>query len=78
VRDRELVITVKDEGSGLDRGLARAIESGTVATDGSGLGVAVVIRLVERLQGRVAMESAANSGTGITLHIPLQDRSAPT
>jgi signal transduction histidine kinase len=78
VRDRELVITVKDEGSGLDRGLARAIESGTVATDGSGLGVAVVIRLVERLQGRVAIESAANSGTGITLHIPLQDRSAPT
>lgn len=78
VRDRELVVTVKDEGSGLDRGLARAIESGAVATDGAGLGVAVVIRLVERLHGRVAIESAPNSGTGITLHIPLQDRSATT
>jgi len=78
VRDRELVVTVKDEGSGLDRGLARAIESGAVATEGPGLGVAVVIRLVERLHGRVAIESAPDSGTGITLHIPLQDRSATT
>lgn len=76
VRDRELVVTVKDEGSGLDRGLAHAIESGAVATDGHGLGVAVVIRLVERLHGRVAIESAPGSGTVITLHIPLQDRSA--
>lgn len=78
VRGGELVVTVKDEGSGLDRGLARAIESGAVATEGRGLGVAVVIRLVERLNGRVAIESAPNSGTGITLHIPLQDRSATT
>ena len=75
VRDGELVVTVKDEGSGLDRGLARAIESGAVETDGAGLGVAVVIRLVERLNGRVAIESVPNSGTDITLHIPLQDRS---
>lgn len=78
VRDRELVVTVKDEGSGMDRGIARAIERGDVATDGTGLGVAVVIRLVERLQGRVAIESAPDSGTGITLHIPLQDRSTAT
>ena len=78
VRDRELVVAVTDEGSGLDGGLARAIESGAVTTEGPGLGVAVVIRLVERLHGRVAIESAPNSGTGITLHIPLQDRSATT
>lgn len=78
MRDRELVVTVKDEGRGLNQGLARAIESGAVATEGPGLGVAVVIRLVERLQGRVAIESAPDSGTSITLHIPLQDRSATT
>ena len=76
VWNRELVVTVKDEGSGLDRGLARTIESGAVATEGPGIGVAVIIRLVERLQGRVAIESAPYSGTVITLHIPLQDRSA--
>lgn len=78
VRNRELVVTVKDEGSGLDRGIARSIEHGAIATEGPGLGVAVVIRLVERLQGRVAIESSPDSGTSITLHIPLQDRSATT
>ena len=78
VRGRELVVVVEDEGSGLDRRIAHAIERGAVATDGPGLGVAVVIRLVERLQGRVAIESAPGSGTRIRLHIPLQDRSAAT
>lgn len=76
VQGSELVVTVKDEGSGLDRGIARALEDGTVVTEGPGLGVAVVIRLVERLQGRVAIESAPGSGTNITLHFPLQDRNA--
>lgn len=75
IRNRELVVSVRDEGRGLDRGLARALEDGTTVPDGPGLGVAVVIRLVERLQGRVAIESSPGSGTGITLHIPLQNRS---
>src|SRR5690606_14593816 len=78
VRSRELIVTVEDEGSGLDRRLAHAIERGNLATEGPGLGVAVVIRLVERLQGRVAIESAPGSGTSITLHIPLQNRNATT
>lgn len=78
VRSRELIVTVEDEGSGLDRRLAHAIERGNLATEGPGLGVAVVIRLVERLQGRVAIESAPGSGTSITLRIPLQNRSATT
>lgn len=78
MQDRELVVTVSDDGSGLDRGIARALESGTVLTEGSGLGVAVVIRLVERLQGRVSIASGTGTGTKITLNFPLQERKAPS
>lgn len=78
LRGQELVVTVTDEGSGLDRGIAHALESGTVVTDGTGLGVAVVIRLVERLQGRVAIASGLGTGTKITLNFPLQERKAPS
>ncbi len=68
----ELLVRVQDEGSGLERSLARDIERGTVAPDAPGIGVAVVIRLVARLQGRVAIESAPGTGTQITLRLPLQ------
>lgn len=74
VQSQELVIMVRDEGSGLDRSIARAIEGGTVVPEGPGLGVAVVIRLVERLHGRVTIESDPGRGTSVTLNLPLQDR----
>ncbi len=72
----DLVIGVRDQGGGLDRDIASAIESGTVAADRPGLGVAVVIRLVERLHGKVAIESGSQTGTSITLTFPLQGRDA--
>jgi signal transduction histidine kinase len=71
--DRELVVVVEDEGAGLDHGIARAMEGGYYPQDGPGLGVSVMIRLVERLQGRVSIASASGSGTRITLNFPLQD-----
>lgn len=68
-----LLITVRDQGKGLDPHLARALESGEPAEATAGLGVAVVIRLVERLQGRVAVEAQSGSGTSITLSFPLPE-----
>lgn len=78
VHEDELVVTVADQGSGLDHGIAHAMEHGVIETEGPGLGVAVIIRLVERLQGHVAIASAPNHGTRITLHFPLQDRRTDT
>ncbi|MBB3810101.1 ATP-binding protein [Pseudochelatococcus contaminans] len=78
IHEDELVVTVEDQGSGLDCGIAHAMESGVIETDGPGLGVAVIIRLVERLQGHVAIASTPNQGTRITLHFPLQDRRTNT
>jgi signal transduction histidine kinase len=78
VQNQELVVMVRDEGSGLDHGVARAIEGGAVVPEGPGLGVAIVIRLVERLHGRVTIESEPGRGTSVTLNLPLRDRKPPS
>ena len=65
-----------DQGTGLDVEAARAMEAGETNDAAGGLGVAVVIRLVERLQGRVAVEARAGSGTRISLTLPLQEKEA--
>ena len=74
VSGEELVIEVEDRGSGLDRQMAIALEKGLPVADAPGLGVAVIIRLVERLNGRVSVRSQPGSGTSIMLHLPLQYR----
>lgn len=73
---RELVIEVQDRGSGLDAQTARALEEGSDPQDLTGLGVAVVIRLVERLQGRVSVQAKTGSGTRITLSLPFRANEA--
>lgn len=73
IEDDELVLKVKDRGAGMDPRMAQAMQEGTMQ-EGNGLGVAVVIRLVERLHGRLAIESDPAAGTEITLRFPLQDR----
>ena len=69
----ELVLSVHDQGPGLDPGIARAMVEGGAVEEGKGLGVSVVIRLVERLQGRIAIESDSTAGTTVLLHFPLQN-----
>lgn len=70
--DERLVIEVEDRGSGLEPQTAQALEEGALSPDAPGLGIAVVIRLVERLNGRVSVRSRPGVGTRITLHLPLQ------
>lgn len=70
--DDELVLMVKDQGSGLDPGIAHAMVEGGTVEEGQGLGVSIVIRLVERLQGTIAIESVPATGTTVTLRFPLQ------
>ncbi len=68
----ELLVTVRDEGGGLDGGVERAMTGGPPVAEGSGLGVSVVVRMVERLNGRIAIESDHAAGTSITLRFPLR------
>ncbi len=69
----ELIVIVQDHGRGLDGGTLRAMAGGAGQVEGPGLGVAIVIRLVERLNGHVVIESNSASGTSITLKFPLQN-----
>ena len=69
---KQLEIEVEDQGSGLEPQMTQALQKGTPSPDLPGLGIAVVVRLVERLNGRVSVQSLPQLGTRITLHLPLQ------
>lgn len=70
-----LKLEVLDQGQGLPVNLARDLEAGTEPASGAGLGVAVVVRLVQQLQGRVAVEAHPGQGTHIVLELPLASTS---
>ncbi len=74
IEGSELMVGVRDEGKGMDPTLARAIETGATAPAGDGLGVAVVMKLVEKLQGRITIEADPSLGTTVLSGFP-SDRS---
>lgn len=73
-RGREAWVEVSDTGSGIDpRHLADVFKPFfTTKPRGLGLGLNLVKRLVERLGGRVELDSRLGEGTRITLHLPLR------
>ena len=70
-RDQNLVLEVIDQGSGMAPDVARSLMHGETQAGQSGLGVAVIVRLVQQLRGRVAVDAHSQGGTHITLHLPL-------
>ncbi len=66
-----LLLEVIDQGSGLEAELARGITSGVPPPGNPGLGVAIIVRLVERLRGRVSVNSRSEGGTHIALRLPV-------
>lgn len=73
-RGREAWVTVADTGAGIDpRQMADIFKPFfTTKPRGLGLGLNLVKRLVERLGGRVELDSRVGEGTRITLHLPLR------
>ncbi|MBL0919866.1 MAG: HAMP domain-containing histidine kinase [Hydrogenophaga sp.] len=65
-----LRLEVIDQGPGLPGPLATSLEQGQVHEQTPGLGVAVVVRLVQQLQGRVAVDAHSGQGTRIALELP--------
>ncbi|MGH8017184.1 MAG: sensor histidine kinase [Opitutaceae bacterium] len=67
-------ISVKDQGKGIDENVLSRIFEPYFTTKGpqggTGLGLSIVARLVKNCRGLVHLETAAGSGTMITLHIP--------
>jgi signal transduction histidine kinase len=74
---QHLRLEVIDQGSGLPAPLADSLEQGEPPVQGRGLGVAVVVRLVQRLRGQVAVDAQPGRGTRITLDLPYDDHHEP-
>jgi len=70
-----VAVTVADTGSGIPPERLAAIFEDFVTTKrrGLGLGLAVSKRIVEQLNGTIAVESAVGRGTAFTLRFPAQD-----
>ncbi|MFN4099577.1 MAG: ATP-binding protein, partial [Pararhodobacter sp.] len=79
-----LDVTVRDTGIGMSEAqLARVFEDfeqadGTVTRrfGGTGLGMSIVRRLVDLMEGEIAIDSTPGTGTEVRLHLPLPRASA--
>ncbi len=71
----EVTITVSDSGKGIPEEVKPRIFTPLVTTKakGQGLGLAVVKRLIEALQGNVSFESQQNKGTTFIVKLPAQN-----
>jgi signal transduction histidine kinase len=77
VEKNELVMKVVDQGIGIlpseheiiFKPLVRGSNLDEVA--GTGIGLAIVARLVEQIHGMIKLESGADAGTTITVRVPL-------
>lgn len=74
---REVVLCVRDDGVGIDKGDLKFIFERLYKCDrgrsqkGSGLGLAIVRQLVEKMEGRVFVDSEVGKGTVFSVVFPL-------
>ncbi len=73
VEDRGLRMAIADDGPGLPPPVAGRLTGRRGAADGPSFGIAVVVRLVETLNGRVSVRSSPGVGTEIALDLPFTD-----
>ncbi len=76
----QIVLTFRDEGRGIEPERIESIfdpfQDST--TGGSGLGMAIVYRIVEDHRGHIYIDSAVSRGTTITVRLPGQTQLVPT
>lgn len=72
----QLRLEVLDQGPGLPAPLAACLQQGEPPAHSPGLGVAVVVRLLQRLRGRVAVQAHSGQGTRIVLELPFDGGAA--
>jgi signal transduction histidine kinase len=74
VQDKHAVIKVTDTGSGIAPEIKDRIFEPFFTTrtsgEGSGMGLAIVKRIVEQHQGSIAIETEVGVGTTITVRLP--------
>ena len=69
----EVIIEVKDNGTGIDEGTQPKIftPNFTTKSSGTGLGLAMCRRIVEQANGRIYFITSADEGTRFIVHLPL-------
>jgi signal transduction histidine kinase len=72
-QENSVVITVSDTGKGIPESVKANLFTPLITTKakGQGLGLAVVKRLVEGLNGKVSFESEEGKGTKFIIRLPL-------
>jgi len=79
IENENLLIEVEDEGIGIEKDkIEKILEPFTQASEdtarkygGSGLGMSIVKKLVELLNGKMEIESEINKGTKFTINLPI-------
>ncbi|HEY5974263.1 MAG TPA: response regulator [Geobacteraceae bacterium] len=71
--DREVIIRVSDTGKGIPAEFLPNIFDPFVTTKskGTGMGLAVVLRIVKNYKGRIQVERSDSQGTTFCIHLPL-------
>ncbi len=74
-RTKDVKITVSDNGVGMPTEMAEVLREGTPGVTskrphGTGFGVAIARRTVERYEGQFSIESTEGEGTIITMELP--------
>jgi len=77
IADAHLEVRVKDSGTGMDRETVENIfiPFYTKKSSGSGLGMAIAKKIVEGHQGKIHIVSREQTGTEITIELPLPNKS---
>ena len=74
-------LTVLDEGSGMDQSTKGKMFNPLFSTkpigQGSGLGLALVEKVVKNHQGKITVESSLRKGTSISIELPTNKESSP-
>jgi signal transduction histidine kinase len=66
-----------DEGSGMTPDITQRLEGSSDTRRSAGLGIEMIAKLVKRLHGHLAVESASAAGTHVSLSFPYRNSATP-
>ncbi len=79
--DNYALVSISDNGSGMDENTLNRIFEPFFTTrtsgEGSGLGMAIVQKIIDKHQGRVVVHSQPNMGTKVEVYLPLNSAKLP-